>query len=449
MERIMEISNNTNLDGTNNCNRSLHFPGIDGNQWKYDHPVSDHQSGAVSPEIVQRILSMKMMQESQTSKEALQADALVRRWMLAAELHKYRTHLLQSLSECSPNFTGSNADWNVGRVLANSICDEKPRWCENFDIGSNHSLINLMKYWLLCAVGHKTEVAEPVFHSQHMNFVQNCASSFPYSLSPSVSDSCASADLIPPTIAAPLNLSLERSTSARSASRSPPLFLERSAPSPVSRPTRPESGQCWKLQRNFLEKNVLRRPKRIGTIQSSRRINHYEKHYLQRIVTENLSARNPSSANESEENDESNHLENQMSPELVAVPASITLLTKSGKKTTLGHHRPSFKLSQFLRHLLNDPTYNPSLICWVDQTENIFKLVNSAAVARLWGEHKQKPNMNYETMGRAMRYYYAQNILRKIKGQRLVYQFLEKAGDKMTEIKFSIHQLQNADPRGY
>ncbi|KAG5451023.1 hypothetical protein CSKR_105626 [Clonorchis sinensis] len=88
--------------------------------------------------------------------------------------------------------------------------------------------------------------------------------------------------------------------------------------------------------------------------------------------------------------------------------------------------RPSFRLSQFLRHLLNNSDYNPDLICWVDKTRNMFKLVNSAAVARLWGAHKQKPNMNYETMGRAMRYYYAQNILRKVKGQRLVYQFLEE-----------------------
>lgn len=66
-------------------------------------------------------------------------------------------------------------------------------------------------------------------------------------------------------------------------------------------------------------------------------------------------------------------------------------------------HRPSYRLSQFLRFLLNSPECNPDLICWVDRSRNTFKLVNSAAVARLWGAHKQKPNMNYETMGRAMR----------------------------------------------
>ncbi|KAA3678472.1 E74-like factor 1/2/4 [Paragonimus westermani] len=99
---------------------------------------------------------------------------------------------------------------------------------------------------------------------------------------------------------------------------------------------------------------------------------------------------------------------------------------------TIGH-RPSLRLSQFLRRLLSNADYNPELICWVDQTKNTFKLVNSAAVAKLWGVHKQKPNMNYETMGRAMRYYYAQNILRKVKGQRLVYQFLDDKAESLED----------------
>ncbi|KAF3839502.1 hypothetical protein F7725_018219 [Dissostichus mawsoni] len=45
------------------------------------------------------------------------------------------------------------------------------------------------------------------------------------------------------------------------------------------------------------------------------------------------------------------------------------------------------------------------------------------AVAKRWGQCKNKPKMNYEKLSRGLRYYYHKNIIHKTAGKRYVYRF--------------------------
>ncbi|XP_066995179.1 ETS domain-containing protein Elk-3 [Anabrus simplex] len=79
-------------------------------------------------------------------------------------------------------------------------------------------------------------------------------------------------------------------------------------------------------------------------------------------------------------------------------------------------------LWQFLLELLLSNQYN-NIITWTNN-DGEFKLVNAEEVARLWGLRKNKTNMNYDKLSRALRYYYDKNIIKKVLGQKFVYRFV-------------------------
>uniref|UniRef100_A0A182T5W5 ETS domain-containing protein n=1 Tax=Anopheles maculatus TaxID=74869 RepID=A0A182T5W5_9DIPT len=79
------------------------------------------------------------------------------------------------------------------------------------------------------------------------------------------------------------------------------------------------------------------------------------------------------------------------------------------------------QLWQFLLELLAD-TANAPCISW-EGTNGEFKLSDPDEVARRWGERKAKPNMNYDKLSRALRYYYDKNIMTKVQGKRYTYKF--------------------------
>ncbi|GJQ64878.1 hypothetical protein Trydic_g7052 [Trypoxylus dichotomus] len=110
------------------------------------------------------------------------------------------------------------------------------------------------------------------------------------------------------------------------------------------------------------------------------------------------------------------------------------------------------QLWQFLLELLGDSA-NAACITW-EGTNGEFKLTDPDEVARRWGERKSKPNMNYDKLSRALRYYYDKNIMSKVHGKRYAYKFdfhglmaacqaqAQGQGDVPTYHKYQPHQSE-------
>ncbi|KAM6041253.1 transcription factor ETV7 isoform 1-T1 [Theristicus caerulescens] len=101
-------------------------------------------------------------------------------------------------------------------------------------------------------------------------------------------------------------------------------------------------------------------------------------------------------------------------------------------------------LWDYVYQLLSDSRYEP-YIKWEDKEAKVFRVVNPNGLAQLWGNHKNRINMTYEKMSRALRHYYKLNIIKKEPGQKLLFRFLKTPGEIIHEKSSKLEQLENED----
>lgn len=114
---------------------------------------------------------------------------------------------------------------------------------------------------------------------------------------------------------------------------------------------------------------------------------------------------------------------------------------KPVRRTTVKQHwgyNGQIQLWEFLLDLLNNERY-ANYIKWVGDNGE-FQLLHPKMVAQLWGEKKNKPNMNYNKLSRALRYYYRGNVIKKMT-ETHCYRFI---CDINTLDQYRVQKLNNA-----
>lgn len=97
----------------------------------------------------------------------------------------------------------------------------------------------------------------------------------------------------------------------------------------------------------------------------------------------------------------------------------------------------SIQLWPFLLDLLTDKK-SMSLICWVDD-DGEFEFVEPETVAQMWGQRKGNSTMNFNKLSRALRSYYANEIINKVNGQQYIYKFMF---DLKESLGYSVKELR-------
>ncbi|XP_072498012.1 transcription factor ETV7 isoform X2 [Notamacropus eugenii] len=101
-------------------------------------------------------------------------------------------------------------------------------------------------------------------------------------------------------------------------------------------------------------------------------------------------------------------------------------------------------LWDYVYQLLSDSRYEP-YIKWEDKGSKVFRVVDPNGLARLWGNHKNRVNMTYEKMSRALRHYYKLNIIKKEPGQKLLFRFLKTPDEIIHDKASRLEQLEQPD----
>ena len=84
----------------------------------------------------------------------------------------------------------------------------------------------------------------------------------------------------------------------------------------------------------------------------------------------------------------------------------------------------SSQLWEFTLRVIKKPKYQ-YMVSWENQKEGLFRFRDAQAFAALWGKHRNRPNMTYDKVARALRYYYRRDILNQV-GGRLTYRFSKR-----------------------
>ncbi|KAE8281718.1 Transcription factor ETV6 ETS translocation variant 6 ETS-related protein Tel1 [Larimichthys crocea] len=106
-------------------------------------------------------------------------------------------------------------------------------------------------------------------------------------------------------------------------------------------------------------------------------------------------------------------------------------------------------LWDYVYQLLSDSRYE-NYIRWEDTESKVFRIMDPNGLARLWGNHKNRTNMTYEKMSRALRHYYKLNIIRKEPGQRLLFRFMKTPDEIMNGSTDRLeHMESDTDEQSY